>query len=124
MREFVFGSMIMPSLMSFLWFAWIGGTAVDLELNGVAQGAIMAATDGDKIFAMIELLLSPTLAWLMAFVIVVLLLTYLVTTADSAMLVVNTISSAGNETRHSQRHIVVWGLVLGGMVGVLLLAGG
>ena len=124
LREFVLGSMIMPSLMTFIWFAFIGGTAVDLELTGVAQGAIQSAPDGDKIFAMIEVLLSSGLAWVMAVLIVVLLLTYLVTTADSAVLVINTISAAGKEGEKARAHIVVWGCALGGMVGVLLLAGG
>ena len=123
-REFVIGAMVMPSLMSFVWFTWAGGTAINLELTGVANGAINAASDGDKIFAMTELLLSPTLAWLMAVVIVVLLLTYLVTTADSAVLVINTISAAGAEGEKARRHIVVWGLALGGMVAALLLVGG
>ncbi|MEM7083516.1 MAG: BCCT family transporter [Pseudomonadota bacterium] len=123
-REFVIGAMIMPSLMSFVWFTWAGGTAIDLELSGVANGAIMGAPDGDKIYAMVELLLSPALAWLMAILIVVLLMTFLVTTADSAVLVVNTISAAGRASHRDNRHIIVWGLVLGLMVAVLLLAGG
>ncbi len=123
-REFVLGSMIVPSVMSFLWFALAGGTAIDLELKGIAEGMIAAAPNGDKIFAMIELLVSPTIAWIMAVLIVVLLMTYLVTTADSAVLVINTISGAGVETRSAKKHIVVWGCALGGMVGVLLLAGG
>ena len=123
-REFVFGSMIIPSVMSFIWFAMAGGTAIDLEMSGIAQNAIVDAPNGDKIFAMIELLVSPTFAWIMAIVIVILLMTYLVTTADSAVLVVNTISSAGQEGSHSKRHIIVWGSALGVMVAVLLLAGG
>ena len=123
-REFVFGSMLMPSLMSFVWFTWAGGTAIDLEQSGIANGLISSASDGDKIYAMVELLLSPTLAWLMAILIVVLLLTYLVTTADSAVLVVNTISAAGQEGQKASSHIIVWGLALGGMVAALLLVGG
>lgn len=31
-REFVLGAMIVPSLMCFVWFAWAGGTAIDLSL--------------------------------------------------------------------------------------------
>lgn len=123
-REFVIGAMIMPSLMSFVWFTWAGGTAINLELTGVADGAINAASDGDKIFAMTELLLSPALGWMMAVLIVVLLLTYLVTTADSAVLVINTISAAGSEGEKARPHIVMWGVALGGMVAALLLVGG
>ncbi|MFK8029685.1 MAG: BCCT family transporter [Gammaproteobacteria bacterium] len=123
-REFVLGAMLMPSLMSFVWFTWAGGTAIDLELSGVANGVIKAAPDGDKIYAMIELIISPVFAWLMAILIVVLVMTFLVTTADSAVLVINTISAGGKADHRDNKHIVVWGLVLGLMVGVLLLVGG
>lgn len=58
-REFVLGALIVPSLMCFVWFAWAGGTAIDLELNGDANGIIYAAGNGDKIFAMTEFMLAP-----------------------------------------------------------------
>jgi len=41
-REFVLGSIVAPSFMCFLWFALLGGTAIDLELNGTANGSIFA----------------------------------------------------------------------------------
>jgi len=99
-REFVLGAMIVPSLMCFVWFAWAGGTAIDLELNGNANGLILDAANGDKIFAMTEFMLAPiadALAWGMAMLIVILLMTFLVTSADSAVLIVNTINAAGDE---------------------------
>ena len=58
-REFVLGAMIVPSLMCFVWFAWAGGTAIDLELNGDANGVILDAGNGDKIFAMTAFMLEP-----------------------------------------------------------------
>jgi choline/carnitine/betaine transport len=126
-REFVLGAMIVPSFMCFIWFTWAGGTAIDLELNGVAQGAINTASDGDKIFAMTSLMLSPiseVVSWLMAVIIVVLLMTYLVTSADSAVLIVNTINAAGDEGPKARPHIIFWGVALGAVVAALLLVGG
>ncbi len=126
-REFVLGAMIVPSLMCFVWFTWAGGTAIDLELNGGANGVIMNAPDGDKIFAMTNFMLEPissTLSWLMAAMIVVLLMTYLVTTADSAVLIVNTINAAGDEGPKARPHILFWGVALGAVVAALLLVGG
>lgn len=123
-REFVIGAVVAPSLMSFIWFAWAGGTAIDLELNGAANGAINAVADGAKIFVIADILLSPTLAWLMAIVIMVLLTTYLVTSADSAVLIVNTINAAGDEGPKARLHILFWGVSLGLIVAVLLLVGG
>ncbi len=134
-REFVLGAMIVPSLMCFVWFTWAGGTAIDLTLGQVASGAIdtvkdgeiFSVPDGDKIFAMTNLMLSPissSLAWMMAFMIVVLLMTYLVTTADSAVLIVNTINAAGDEGPKARPHIIFWGVALGAVVAALLLVGG
>jgi len=40
-REYVFGAIIVPSLICLVWFAFIGGTAIDLELSGEAQGSII-----------------------------------------------------------------------------------
>lgn len=126
-REFVLGAMIVPSLMCFVWFTWAGGTAIDLELTGGANGVIMNAPDGDKIFAMTNFMLAPiseTISWLMAAMIVVLLMTYLVTTADSAVLIVNTINAAGDEGPKARPHILFWGVALGAVVAALLLVGG
>ena len=134
-REFVLGAMIVPSLMCFVWFTWAGGTAIDLtmtqfaagEIETVKDGEIFAAPDGDKIFAMTNYMLSPIstgLAWAMAAMIVVLLMTYLVTTADSAVLIVNTINAAGDEGPKARPHIYFWGVALGAVVAALLLVGG
>ncbi|MDP5216111.1 BCCT family transporter [Ruegeria sp. 2205SS24-7] len=122
-REFVLGAMIVPSLMCFVWFTWAGGTAIDLELKG-AEGIIKSAPDGDKIFAMVQYMLTPFLGWAMSVMIVVLLMTYLVTTADSAVLIVNTINAAGDEGPKARPHIIFWGVALGAVVTALLLVGG
>ncbi|EEE35618.1 bcct transporter [Rhodobacteraceae bacterium KLH11] len=33
-REFVLGAMLVPAMMCFIWFAFVGGTAIHLELTG------------------------------------------------------------------------------------------
>jgi choline-glycine betaine transporter len=110
-----------------VWFSWAGGTAIDLELNGGADGVIFGAGNGDKIFAMTEFMLAPiadALAWGMAVLIVVLLMTFLVTSADSAVLIVNTINAAGDEGPKARPHIMFWGAALALVVGGLLISGG
>ena len=126
-REFVLGAMFVPSLMCFVWFAWAGGTAIDLELNGGANGVIFDAANGDKIFAMTEFMLAPIsewLAWGVALLIVVLLMTFLITSADSAVLIVNTINAGGDEGPKARPHILFWGVALGLVVAGLLISGG
>ena len=123
-REFVLGAILAPSLMCFLWFSLLGGTAIDLELNGTAQGSIYSTSLTAQLYEVINIMLSSGLATLMSILIVVLLLTYLVTSADSAVLVVNTINAGGEYGSAGRIHIIVWGLILTAVIGALLLAGG
>lgn len=124
LREYVMGAMIVPSVMCFIWFAMAGGTAMDLELNGGANRAILDAGLSSQLFATVNQLLSPALAVVMSALLVVLLLTYLVTSADSAILIINTINAAGDETPKGKVHILVWGAALTLVISVLLVAGG
>ena len=123
-REYVLGAMIVPSIMCFVWFAFAGGTAIDLTLNGGAGDLITGAGQESQLFAIINFMLSPALATAMSCIIVVLLLTYLVTSADSAVLIINTIAAAGDESPKGRIHIIVWGIILTLVIGGLLLAGG
>lgn len=62
---------------------------------------------------------------MMSVMVVVLLLTYLVTSADSAVLVVNMINAAGEvKVQNGPKHILVWGIALTAVIGALLLADG
>jgi choline/carnitine/betaine transport len=123
-REYVLGAMIIPAIMCFVWFALVGGTAIDLEMNGDAAGAITGAGQSDQLFAMLAVILSPGLAYMMSVVVVILLLTYLVTSADSAVLIINTINAAGDEGPKARPHILFWGAALALVVGGLIIAGG
>ena len=116
--------MIVPSVMCFVWFALVGGTAIDLTLNGGADDAITGAGLSSQLFAMINFMLSPALATIMSIIIVILLLTYLVTSADSAVLIINTIAAAGDARQKPKVHIILWGAALTTVIGVLLIAGG
>jgi len=123
-REFVLGAMIAPSLMCFIWFAFVGGTAIELELSGEAGGAIIATSQESQLFATLRLMLSGPMLTAMTSMVVLLLLTYLVTSADSAVLIINTINSGGDESRKGRPHTIIWGVALTLVIGVLLLAGG
>ena len=118
------GAIVVPSLMCFIWFAMVGGTAIDMTLNGTAAETISGAGQESQLFVMLDLMLSGGMAWAMAAIVVVLLLTYLVTTADSAILIVNTINAAGEESPKGRAHIIFWGVALSFVVGGLLVVGG
>ena len=123
-REYVIGAIVIPSLICLVWFTFIGATAIDLELSGVAQGSIVNADMSAQLFKTINLILSPGLAVALSVVIVILLLTFLVTSADSGILIINTLASGGNQSQKHTRHVVIWGVIFAVLIGVLLSAGG
>ena len=85
-REYVFGAIIVPSLICLVWFAFIGGTAIDLELSGEAQGSIINTDISNQLFATVNLITSEGFAATLSVIIVILLLTFLITSADSGIL--------------------------------------
>lgn len=123
-REYVLGVALVPSLMCFLWMALIGGTAIELELSGVADGRILAAGISEQLYETLAVLLSPGFAVAVSSLIVVLLMTYLITSADSAILIVNTINGAGEDEGSRRYHILFWGVALAFVVGSMLILGG
>ena len=123
-REYVLGVVLVPSLMCFVWMTLVGGTAIDLELGGLAHGSIVDAGISDQLFATLAVLLDPAVATLVSGLVVVLLMTYLITSADSAILIVNTINGAGESEGERRHHILFWGAALAFVVGSMLILGG
>ena len=100
----------------------LGGTAIDLELTGDANGAIIGASNTAKLFVTLGEMISGPFLSLITIICVVLIMTFLVTSADSGILVMNTIMSGGDQDI-GNKHKVVWGLILTAVVGVLLIVG-
>ncbi|MBX7458232.1 BCCT family transporter [Qipengyuania sp. 1NDH17] len=123
-REYVLGVILVPSLMCFVWMTLVGGTAIDLELSGAAAGSIVEAGISDQLFATLSVLLSDGVANVVFGLVVILLMTYLVTSTDSAILIVNTINGAGETEGQRRRHILFWGAALALVVGSMLILGG
>uniref|UniRef100_UPI002494A032 BCCT family transporter n=1 Tax=Roseobacter litoralis TaxID=42443 RepID=UPI002494A032 len=122
-REFVLGAVFAPALVCFAWMTILGGTAIDLEINGGADGVIIAASNSAKLFVTLEQMLSGGVLQALIIMCVVLIMTFLVTSADSGILVMNTIMSGGAEET-GVKHRIIWGVILTLVIGTLLLAGG
>lgn len=56
------GAMLIPGLMCFVWFSMVGGTAIDLELNGNAKRALLDAGQADQLSAMLGVMLGDGMA--------------------------------------------------------------
>jgi len=123
-REYIIGTLLVPAIMCFVWFTVIGGTAINLELTGAAGGSILAAGQESQLYAAIKVMVSSGYFKILTFMVVVLLLTYLVTSADSGVLILNTILSGGDAGQKAAKHIIFWGSALTAVIAVLLIAGG
>ena len=121
-REFIIGCVLAPSLVCFAWMTILGATAIGLELSGTAQGAIIGASNTVKLFVTLGEMLSGGFLTFITIMCVVLILTFLVTSADSGILVMNTIMSGGEEET-GVKHRIVWGIILTLVIGALLIAG-
>ncbi|MBO7927144.1 BCCT family transporter [Pseudoalteromonas sp. K222D] len=124
-KEFVLGVLLAPTILAAFWITIFGNTAIFIELFGV--GGITEAVNKDitmALFTTLELMeLGPLLTLIGASICVAMLVTYFVTSADSATLVICTLISMG-DTNPPARFRVFWGLSIGAVAGVLLLAGG
>jgi choline-glycine betaine transporter len=120
-REFVVCVLIVPTLISTIWFVVMGGTAIDFQLDGVTDMA--ASLDSgveNTLFTMLDAMPASTFT---ALVVVVLIMLFYVAGADSASLVLGMFSQRGS-LRPKTWLVVVWGCMIGAVAIALLLAGG
>ncbi len=122
-REFIVGCVFAPALVCFAWMTILGGTAIDLELTGGADGAIIGASNTAKLFVTLGQMIEGGLLSALTIMCVVLIMTFLVTSADSGILVMNTIMSGGDQ-EVGNKHKVIWGLILTAVIGALIIAAG
>jgi choline/glycine/proline betaine transport protein len=123
-REFVWGVMVAPALLTFFWMCIFGGNALYMELFG--DGGIVEAVNQDYslgLFQVTEQLIMPALMVPMVALITFLLISWFVTSSDSGTLVICTMLSMG-DPHPPQPFRIFWGLGEGFVAGALLLAGG
>jgi len=120
-REFVICVLIVPTLVSTVWFVVMGGTAIRFQLSGVADMAASLDTGVENtLFAMLDAMPFSTLT---AVLVVVLIMLFYVAGADAASLVLGMLSQGGS--LHPRTWLVVtWGSMIGAVAIALLLAGG
>jgi choline/glycine/proline betaine transport protein len=123
-REFVLGVLLVPSLVSFLWFTVMGNTAIAFQDDGTADiyGAIEAA-DWDESVAMFTMLEALPWTTLVSLVLIFVIAVFFVTSSDSGSYVIDMIASGGS--LHPPVGMrVFWALSEGVVAAVLLGAGG
>jgi glycine betaine transporter len=120
-REFVVGVVAVPSAVSLVWFSILGGASISLQRSGHAD--IAAANAQGQESALFAVLNQYPLASVTAVLVVVLVALFFVSGADAASIVMGSLSSRGAD-EPPRSVTVVWGVLMGAVAAVLLLAGG
>lgn len=120
-KEFVLGVLLVPSLFGFLWFAVFGGTALNLEL--FHNGKIAEAAQSDVTVALFSTLRQLPVGNILMVLATVLIITFFITSADSATFVLGMLSSKGVQNP-SNKVKLVWGILQSSIAAVLLSSGG
>lgn len=117
-RQFVTGVLLVPSLISLVWFAIFGGTAIDLQSDGVD----IAGAEGleSQLFTTLEQFPWATVTGILVMVLVGI---FFVSGADAASIVMGTLSERGT-TEPRKPTVVFWGIATGAVAAVMLLVGG
>ncbi|MGC5026406.1 MULTISPECIES: BCCT family transporter [unclassified Tsukamurella] len=117
-REFVIGVMAVPTLVSLVWFAVFGGTAINQEQAGL--GISKAENEEVMLFDVLGNLPWPTIT---AFLVVLLVGIFFVSGADSASIVMGTLSQRGAE-EPNRMITIFWGVLTGTVAALLLWVSG
>lgn len=120
-REFVTGVLIVPALGSFTWFAIFGTSALDLEITkGISISQKILADMSTGVF---ELYSHYAMGAAMSMLMVVLITTFFVTSANSGTFVLSMFSTHG-DLDPPKNKMAVWGVLMAVLALVLLATGG
>jgi choline/glycine/proline betaine transport protein len=120
-REFVFGVILIPTILSFIWMSVFGGSALFAQTHELAD--VVGAVKDDVATAMFVMLESFPLASVTSFATIVLVTIFFVTSSDSGSLVVDHLTSGG-KLHSPTRQRVFWAIMEGAVAAVLLIGGG
>lgn len=120
-REFIIGALVAPTAFSFIWLAIFGGTALNLDIH--AGAGIGAAVTDNIASALFVTLGNFPISAVTSFLAIILIAAFFITSADSGTFVVAMLTSGGSQ-EPTRKLKAAWGILLGGVAAVLLVAGG
>ncbi|WP_246516494.1 BCCT family transporter [Salicibibacter cibarius] len=121
-RQFVAAVLLIPSLVSFVWFSVIGGSALHL-IHNLGLTGLASNINADVESALFVFFGNMPLGFLLSVLAIVLIFTFLITSADSATFVLGMLSNNG-DLHPSTLVKVTWGVITAGAATVFILAGG
>jgi choline/carnitine/betaine transport len=117
-RQFVAGVLLVPSLVSLIWFAVFGGAAINIQ-----QGGVDLAGEGGVEEQLFSLLDQFPIAIIASVLVMVLVAIFFVSGADAASIVMGSLSERGT-IKPSRGTVIFWGVAMGAVAAVMLLVGG
>ncbi|SDK27653.1 choline/carnitine/betaine transport [Actinopolyspora mzabensis] len=115
-RQFVGGVLLVPSVVSVIWFAIFGGAAIGLARDGVSvsEGGAEAQT-----FNVLEQLPLSTITSVLVMILVAI---FFVSGADAGSVVMGTLSQRGS-IEPARWVVIFWGAATGAVAAVMLVIG-
>jgi choline/carnitine/betaine transport len=117
-RQFVAGVLLVPSVVSLVWFAVFGGAAIRIQQEGVdlaGEGSIEA-----QLFGLLD---QYPIAMIASILVMVLVAIFFVSGADAASIVMGSLSERGT-IKPGRGTVIFWGVAMGAVAAVMLLVGG
>jgi glycine betaine transporter len=120
-REFIAAVLIVPSILSFVWFAVFGGAGI--EIDRLTRGLLSRAVEANEAVGLFTFFEQLPLGLVTSIIAIVLVFIFFVAGADAGTIVLGRFTTGGmlSPSRVVQ---VIWGLVMGAFAAILLLAGG
>ena len=118
-RQFALVTTLAPTFILILAFTIFGGTAISFSRENI-PGFDGSATSENVLFSLFDNLPLGTIT---PFLIIFVLAVFFITSADSASVVMGTLSEKGNPAPN-KLIVVFWGLCMMGIAVVMLLVGG
>jgi choline/carnitine/betaine transport len=119
-RQFVTGVLLVPSLVSMVWFCIFGGAAIDLQQKGTDIAKAGGGAVESQLFSTLD---AYPLATVTGVVVMLLVAIFFVSGADAASIVMGTLSERGTQSPR-RATVVFWGVATGAVAAVMLLVGG
>ncbi len=121
MREFVLGVLVVPPLIACVWIATFGGLALYEDLNSAA--GIAEIVNNNVSLALFAAYQSLPMPEVLSVVSILLIFTFLVTSADSATYILASMTSNGSLVPPTISKFI-WGILMSAIAAVLLASGG
>jgi len=120
-REFIAAVLIIPTLFNFIWMSVFGNSAIWFDIN-IAKGALSALADNPDAL-MFKFLDYMPLSGLVNYLVILIIIIFFVTSADSGIFVMNSIATK-NAIKSPKWQMVFWGALLAILALMLLNTGG